>query len=67
LTANVEDSSTIQKVEWFIDGKLSSTQTNAPFLMQLKAKEGKHTLQVKAQDAVGNTSQSSVIQFTVAK
>jgi membrane carboxypeptidase/penicillin-binding protein PbpC len=65
LNASVQDSSPIIKVEWWIDGKLAGTQTNAPFAWQLKTTSGKHTVQVKAWDSAANTAQSPTTQFSI--
>jgi membrane carboxypeptidase/penicillin-binding protein PbpC len=65
LSASVQDSSPIVKVEWWIDGKLAGTQTNAPYAWQLKTTSGKHTVQVKAWDSAANTAQSPTIQFSI--
>src|SRR5512133_1271302 len=65
LSANVQDASPLTKVEWWVDGKLAGTQTQAPYAWQLRAKTGKHTVQLKAWDSAGNSAQSPTIQFSI--
>jgi hypothetical protein len=65
LSADIQDASTLTKVEWWVDGKLAGTQSQAPYAWQVRAKTGKHTLQLKAWDSAGNSAQSPIIQFTI--
>jgi membrane peptidoglycan carboxypeptidase len=65
LSANVSDSASISKVEWWIDGKLSGTQAGAPFAFQVSYSKGKHTVQLKAWDSAGNLAQSPTIEFSM--
>jgi len=65
LTAVVEDTSVVTKVEWWIDGKLAGSQTNAPYAFQVKYATGKHTAALKAWDSAGNLAQSPTIEFSM--
>ena len=65
LTASVEDTSGVSRVEWWIDGKLAGSQTNAPYAFQVKYSTGKHTVALKAWDSAGNVAQSPTIEFSM--
>ncbi len=65
LSASVEDDAGVDKVEWWIDGKLAGTQANAPFAYPLAYAKGKHTVQIKAWDSAGNLSLSPTIEFSM--
>ena len=65
LSAEVVDTAMVTKVEWWIDGKLAGSQTNAPFAFQVKYSTGKHTVAVKAWDSAGNIAQSPTIEFSM--
>lgn len=65
LTALAEDLVGIGKVEWWVDGKLASTQTAAPFVYQLPAQSGKHKALVKTWDLAGNSAQSAEVNFEI--
>ena len=65
LIADVQDASPLSRVEWWVDGKLAGAQSQAPFAWQVRTKTGKHTVQVKAWDSAGNSSQSPTIQFMI--
>jgi membrane peptidoglycan carboxypeptidase len=65
LSASVEDSATVAKVEWWIDGSLAGSQSAAPFAVQVNYSTGKHTVQVKAWDSAGNLSLSPTIEFSM--
>jgi hypothetical protein len=65
LIADVQDASPLSRVEWWVDGKLAGTQSQAPYAWQVRTKTGKHTVQVKAWDSAGNSSQSPTIQFMI--
>ncbi|KAF0110392.1 MAG: glycosyl transferase family protein [Chloroflexi bacterium] len=67
LSAEIQDAVGLNKVEWWVDGKLVSTQTNAPFVYIMNAVTGKHTLQIHAWDAAGNKTTSEKIQFSILK
>ena len=65
LNAIVEDLVGIDRVEWWVDGKLVLTQTSPPFLYQLQSVSGKHKAYIKAWDTAGNQSQSDEIPFRI--
>lgn len=65
LTATAEDTAGVAKVEWWVDGKLVSSQTNAPYACTVKYSVGKHTVQLKAWDSAGNLAQSPTIEFSM--
>lgn len=67
LTVNISDMVGVARVEWWLDGKLISEQTDAPFIVLWNSTPGKHKLQVKAWDKAGNEAVSEIIQFEVTK
>lgn len=66
LAALVEDLVGIDKVEWWIDGKLMSTQNAEPYVYQLISKSGKHKAVIKVWDQAGNQMQSDEISFGIS-
>ncbi len=59
FTATVEDeTSGIEKVEFYLDGELLGTVTTAPYEWEWKAQRGDHTVQAIAYDIAGNTAAS---------
>ena len=66
LLTEVEDNAGISSVDWILDGKTVSTQTEAPWLYIMPEVPGKHTLQVTAYDNAGNKTASDKVEFTVA-
>jgi membrane peptidoglycan carboxypeptidase len=67
LQADIEDSSGLARVEWWLDGKLVLTQTNAPYVYLMPASQGSHTLQVTAVDNAGNTTKTNAVSFAIVK
>ena len=67
LQADVEDNTGISKVEWFLDGKLASAQTDGPYLYQMPAASGKHTLMLTVEDKAGNKTSTDKLNFTIDK
>lgn len=65
LTASAADLVSIGKVEWWVDGKLVSTQTAQPFVYQLLSRSGKHKALIKVWDLAGNSSQSAEVAFEI--
>lgn len=65
LTARLEDALGIAKVEWWIDRRLTMTQTSAPYVYQLKADGGKHHVYLKVWDSAGNKLILPEISFTI--
>jgi membrane peptidoglycan carboxypeptidase len=67
LTASISDTVGVARVEWWLDGKLISEQTDAPYIVLWNSTPGKHKLQVKAWDKARNEADSETIQFEVVK
>ncbi len=65
ITAAVEDLVGINNVEWWVNGKKVMEQTSPPYLYQLKATSGNHTVYVKAWDTAGNRIQSGTVSFRI--
>ena len=69
VTADANDNIGVTKVEFYIDGVLSSTSTTKPYQYVWDAStfvNGSHTIQAKAYDSANNNSVSSVSTVTVA-
>lgn len=66
LTASVEDLVGVDKVEWWVDGKLVSTQNTEPYVYQLLSESGKHKAKIKVWDQAGNQAQSAEISFEIS-
>ena len=63
-----DDSGTVSKVEFYVDGALKSTDTSSPFSYTWNTTtvtDGAHTLIAKAYDAANNVGTSSTINVTV--
>ncbi len=67
LQADIEDNTGIQKVEWFVDGKLVATQTDGPYLYLMPAASGKHTLMLTVEDKAGNKTSTEKLNFSISK
>lgn len=67
LQAVIEDNTGIQKVEWFVDGKLAATQTDGPYLYLMPATSGKHSLMLTVEDKAGNITSTEKLEFTIKK
>lgn len=67
LQAEIDDSAGVKKVEWWLDGKLVSTQTEGPYIYQMPSSKGSHTLQLIAEDNAGNVTTTNKIEFTILK
>lgn len=65
LAASIEDLVGTAKVEWWVDGKLVSTQTAQPFVYQLLSRSGNHKALIKAWDLAGNPVQSAEVAFEI--
>lgn len=64
VLSNASDNVGVTKVELYVNGKLTSTSTTAPFTTSWntrKAAVGNHNLQTKALDAAGNSAWSQVV------
>lgn len=67
LQAEIDDSAGIKKVEWWLDGKLVSTQTEGLYICLMPASKGKHTLLLIAEDNAGNVTTTNKVEFTVVE
>ncbi|MBA3074874.1 MAG: hypothetical protein FP831_14820, partial [Anaerolineae bacterium] len=65
LQAAIEDNTGIQKVEWFVDGKLVATQTDGPYLYLMPATSGKHSLMLTVEDKAGNITSTEKLEFSI--
>jgi len=68
INASVNANVAIDKVEFYIDGNLASSDTTSPYAFDwdtTKAINGSHTIQVKAYDKSGNFGTSAVTTVTV--
>lgn len=69
VTANASDDVGVAKVEFYLDGALTATDTSAPYEWSwntTSASDGGHSLTARASDAAGNTSTSSAVDVTVS-
>jgi hypothetical protein len=64
LRANASDDLALAKVEFYIDGRLVGSATQAPYYAIWQPTVGKHRLTVKAMDEAGNAGEASV-EFSV--
>ncbi len=64
--ADASDNLNLKEVSFFVDNRLISTLTQAPFASVWQATVGKHTLRFEATDLAGNTT-STEIEFTVKR
>jgi hypothetical protein len=65
LNALVEDQVGITRVEWWVDGKLAQRQTSMPFVYQLEAVSGSHSVYMKIWDSAGNKTTTEVVSFKI--
>ncbi len=65
LEADVQDQVGIQRVEWWLDGKLIGERRLSPYQLPWQATRGEHKLQVRAYDLAGNEGVSETISFTI--
>ena len=65
LTALVDDLVGIEKVEWWLDGRLVSTQSTAPYVYLLANPSKNYEVQLKVWDLAGNQTLSAKISFTI--
>ncbi|HYV45080.1 MAG TPA: Ig-like domain-containing protein [Myxococcaceae bacterium] len=66
VDVNATDDRAVTKVELYVDGVLTATDTSAPFSMKWSALNGTYALTAKAYDAVGNAATSAPASVTVA-
>jgi thermitase len=70
LAVNATDNVGVVRVEYWADGALIGTSTNAPFNFKWnirKVNTGAHTLQAKAYDARGNIGVSPIVSVNVTR
>ena len=62
ISALATDSATITKVQFFVDGSMIGSVTNAPYGYSWKVpnKKGTHTIKAQAFDSAGNTASQSI-------
>jgi hypothetical protein len=63
VTANATDSTTVAKVEFYLDNSLQTTNTSSPYVWTwntTSAVNGSHTITAKSYDPAGNTASASV-------
>jgi hypothetical protein len=65
--AQASDAVGLDRIEWWLDGKLLGSQTQVPFGYPWQAVVGEHTLQVKAFDQAGNLGSTDQVKFSVVK
>jgi len=70
ISASASDASGIQRVEFYIDGKLKATDYTAPYTYQWNSrsvKAGTHRILVAAYDNAGNMWQTSITVISTGK
>ncbi len=65
LQIQVSDAAGVDRVEWWVDGKLAGSVSQAPFSLPFSAQApGKHTALAKAFDRAGNETDTDPIEFS---
>lgn len=65
LQAEAFDNAGINRVEWWLDGKMVGSNTQIPYSYPISINAGKHTLFIKIFDVAGNEIISSEFEFVV--
>ena len=68
VNANASDNVGVTKVELYVDGTLTSTDTSSPYSFPLYTSSlstGTHSLVARAYDAAGNASNSTAVNITI--
>lgn len=65
LQAEAFDGAGIERVEWWLDGKMVGSNTQIPYSYPININAGKHTLFIKIYDVAGNEVTSSEFEFVV--
>lgn len=65
LQAEVSDSFGVNRVAWLVDGKIVGESSQNPYIYPWTARQGDHTLEIKAYDQAGNEATSELIRFRV--
>jgi len=66
VLVNASDNVRVQRVELYVDGRLTVTSTTAPFTTKWnarKAARGAHLLKCRAYDAAGNTADAAITVY----
>jgi hypothetical protein len=69
FSATASDNVGVTKVEFYLDGALTGTDTTSPYTLAFDSTtvaNGSHSLVAKAYDAAGNVGTSSAVSFTVS-
>jgi Fibronectin type III domain. len=69
VTASASDNVGVSKVEFYLDGALTATDTATPYnwnWVTTSSANGAHTLSSKAYDAAGNNATSTLVSVTVS-
>jgi hypothetical protein len=67
VSVSATDNVGVVKVQLYLDGKLTATDTTSPYLFSIntnKLPRGQHTLQAMAYDPSGNVGVSTPVTFT---
>ena len=65
LQVEVEENFSIQRVEWWLNGRKIGERFETPFVLVWNAAAGEHRLQARAFDSAGNEGASPEVHFTV--
>jgi membrane carboxypeptidase/penicillin-binding protein len=65
LQAEALDRAGIERVEWWLDGKMVGSNAQMPYSYPISINAGKHTLFIKIYDVAGNEFISSEFEFVV--
>ncbi len=63
--ADIQETTGLQKVEWFSDGQKIGETLQAPFSLPWVAGYGEHNLVVRATDLAGNVAESKPVKISV--
>ncbi len=65
LQAQVSDNTGIERVEWWLDGKVVGKSTQMPYSYPISINAGKHTVLIKIYDLAGNEVIVTEFEFVV--
>jgi membrane peptidoglycan carboxypeptidase len=65
LQAQIREDIDVERVEWYINGKLVGETRQQPYLLPWSGALGEHELVVKAYDLAGNLGQSRPVRFSM--
>lgn len=63
--AEATDAIGVDRVIWYMDGRVVGQSAQEPFVYAWQAKPGEHELEVRAVDRAGNEQTSQTVRFTV--